>query len=173
MLRNFSFVVENELAGCAHPEGLGECDEALQELKEQGIGALVSLDESGIPLYMIADHDFHYLHLPIPDFGIPKMKQAREFVEFVRRECEEGRKVAVHCGAGLGRTGTMIAVYIVAKGSSADDAIRIVRETRPGSIETTDQEKFVHRFEKELNSGRIDKPSPIESLKKRFGRKKE
>ena len=149
MLRNFSFVVENEIAGCAHPDYAGECEDALAELREAGITALVSLDECGVPLFQIADHDLHYLHLAIPDFGAPTLDQAREFVAFVDKERSEGGKIAVHCGAGYGRTGTMLACYLTREGMEAEAAIRQVRKLRPGSIETREQEEFVRRFARE------------------------
>jgi atypical dual specificity phosphatase len=150
MLRNFSYVVDDEIAGCAHPDYSGDCDEALGELRQRGIGALVSLDECGLPLYLIADHDFHYLHLAVPDFTPPTTEQVGEFLEFVKREREQGRKVAVHCGAGYGRTGTMLACYLVAQGSAPEAAINLVRKRRPGSIETREQEEFVHKYAQTL-----------------------
>jgi atypical dual specificity phosphatase len=150
MLRNFSYVVEDQIAACAHPDYSGDCSESLEELKERGIGALVSLDECGIPLHEIADHDFHYLHLAVPDFTPPTIDQVRQFLDFVERERTEGRRVAVHCGAGYGRTGTMLACYFVAQGDSPEKAVRKVRESRPGSIETTEQEKFVCDFAAEI-----------------------
>jgi atypical dual specificity phosphatase len=58
-----------------------------------------------------------------------------------------GAAVAVHCGAGLGRTGTLVACYLVAGGLSAEDAIAKVRRLRPGSIETAEQEAAVRTFE--------------------------
>lgn len=163
MLRNFSFVVEGKLAGCAHPESCGDLDEALEELKSRGIGAIVSLDESGLPLYLIADHDLHHLHLPVPDFGVPSLEQARQFVEFVNKELETGRKVAVHCGAGYGRTGTMLACYLVSQGIAADQAIAQVRSRRPGSIETYEQQEFVRLFGEQLSH---EEPPPPVALKK-------
>ena len=50
----------------------------------------------------------------------------------------------MHCGAGIGRTGTMIACYLVDKGFSAEEAIQLVRQARPGSIETREQEQVIH-----------------------------
>ncbi|MHC4885453.1 MAG: phosphatase domain-containing protein, partial [Planctomycetota bacterium] len=51
-----------------------------------------------------------------------------------------------HCGTGIGRTGTMLACYLVAQGRSADAAIRELRRSRPGSIETRAQIRVVHDY---------------------------
>lgn len=57
--------------------------------------------------------------------------------------------VAVHCRAGYGRTGTMLACYLVAvEGYSAADAITETRRRRSWSIETEQQEQAVIDFEK-------------------------
>ena len=59
--------------------------------------------------------------------------------------------MAVHCGAGLGRSGTLIAAYLVSQGAAPDDAMAQVRSARPGSIETLEQEAAVHEFARHLN----------------------
>jgi atypical dual specificity phosphatase len=56
----------------------------------------------------------------------------------------------VHCAEGKGRTGTVLAAYLVYKGLSTDDAIKKVREKRPGSIENMDQENAIRIFERTL-----------------------
>lgn len=152
MLRNFSFVLENEIAGCAHPDNYGDCAGALGELRERGISALVSLDEEGCPLYLIAEQGLQYIHLPVPDFHPPTLQQAEQFIAFTRQQREEGRTIAVHCRGGYGRTGTMLACYLVAQGETAENAISMVRRRRPGSIETEEQEQFVQTFENYLRA---------------------
>lgn len=59
--------------------------------------------------------------------------------------------VGVHCAMGCGRTGTILACYLVAKeGYSADDAITETRKRRRNSIETRKQEQAVRDYEKSL-----------------------
>jgi len=54
--------------------------------------------------------------------------------------------VVVHCAAGQGRTGTVLACALVHRGLSAEEAIRTVRRLRPPSIDTDSQEAFVRAF---------------------------
>jgi atypical dual specificity phosphatase len=152
MLNNFSFVLEKELAACAHPDSLGDIAGALMELRDYGIGAIVSLDEDGLPLHLVAEHGFQYLHIPIADFTPPQLQQAEQFVTFARTQQAARVPITVHCRAGYGRTGTMLACYMVAKGRTAAEAIDAVRAARPGSIETRAQEHFVHVFENYLRA---------------------
>lgn len=60
--------------------------------------------------------------------------------------------IAVHCMAGLGRTGTILACYLVGQGMPAEKAILSIREWRPGSVETLEQEAVVHEYERFLTA---------------------
>jgi atypical dual specificity phosphatase len=73
-----------------------------------------------------------------------------EIVEFIEARNAEAKPVLVHCGEGKGRTGTVLAAYLVSKGATADEAIERVRELRPGSIENVDQENAIRLLEKTL-----------------------
>lgn len=147
MIVNFGFVIDNELAGLAHPDSFGDVESALDELKNQGIGALVSLDENGVSPDLLAERGLAYIHIPVEDFTPPDMDQAAQFVDFTRQQRDNQKVVAVHCRGGYGRTGTLIACYLISQGKSAQDAIELVRRRRPGSIETAGQENFLKNFE--------------------------
>ena len=56
---------------------------------------------------------------------------------------DRGDRVLVHCAAGLGRTGMMVASLMAGQGVSADESIRLVRAARPGTIETEAQAQWV------------------------------
>jgi atypical dual specificity phosphatase len=54
----------------------------------------------------------------------------------------------VHCLAGLGRTGTILACYLINyEKMSAVDAIQHVREKRYGSIQSLVQEEMIFQYE--------------------------
>ncbi len=150
MLRNFSYVIEDALAGCALPGSWGPLIEDLREAQEAGITAIVTLTERGLIPALVQEAGMRYLHIPIADFTAPTLGQVEQFVRFVDEVREEDGAVLVHCFAGIGRTGTMLAAYLVTEGRSAKEAILEVRRKRPGSIETSEQEEIVFEYEAKL-----------------------
>ena len=149
MIRNFSFVIKDRLAGCGASGAQEFVEEDLESLREKGIAALVSLTEDPIDPEVMRNAGFDFLHLPVADFHPPTLGQIRKFVEFVREHIEKRKPqpVAVHCYAGRGRTGTMLACYLVSTGVKAAEAVRTLRRLRPGSVETPEQERAVVNFQ--------------------------
>ncbi len=148
MLRNFSWLIEDEIAGMGRPLTLTE---DLFLLKKKKINTIVSLTEKSLDRDVIESSGFLYLHLPIVDFSVPSFEQIDVFLDFVSSSDMNKKKTVLHCESGFGRTGTMLSIYLVKlKGYSADDAIRTVRMKRPGSVETPNQEARVFEFAKRI-----------------------
>jgi atypical dual specificity phosphatase len=148
---NFSFVVPKTLAGMARPGSSGKLSEDLTFLRYEGIRAILSLSEAPLEEDVVRQKEFAYLHVPVDDFTAPTMEQVEKCVSFIERMTSvEDKPVVVHCGAGCGRTGTILACYWVSRGKAADEAIDLVRAERPCSIETESQKALVYQYEEHL-----------------------
>lgn len=154
MLLNFSFVIENELAGSALPGTWAPLPEDLREARAEGITAVISLTENPLNRAVVEEAGMQYLHLPIEDFQPPSLGQIERFVAFVDEVRSGGGAVLVHCRAGIGRTGTMLTAYLVKEGMSAPDALEEVRRLRPGSVETRGQVAAIRDYQEHLRAQR-------------------
>lgn len=138
----FSWVVSGRLAALAEPVEVEE----FRWLREQGIEVLISLTETPPPRQWINEVGLMQVHVPVPDMTAPTQEQLEQIVSTIHKASEAGLGVAIHCTAGLGRTGTALAAYLVSLGKSAQEAIDQVRALRPGSIETAAQEQAIVDF---------------------------
>lgn len=72
----------------------------------------------------------YYYNFAIPDFGMTNVYSLLDIIKVMWFALKQG-KIAVHCHAGLGRTCTLIACYLVwSKGITAEEAIKLVRTRR-------------------------------------------
>ena len=150
IIPNFGYFIGDRIAGSGYP-GSGEVlGENLAILRKQNFRAILSLLESPLDQAMTREFGFECLHLPIQDFTAPTVDQVARSIEFLRKNSEEGFKVLVHCLGGYGRTGTILACYLVSEGTPPEEAIATVRKLRPGSIEVPSQEQAVRDYERHL-----------------------
>jgi len=132
---------------------LSAYDDDLPVLYSASIRAVVSLLNIPSDASVYEPAGFSFLCLPVPDGGAPTIEQTKEFVRFVGEQKAAGRAVAVHCEAGLGRTGTILAAYLIAEGASASEAIRRVREVERVAVETARQIQFLEQYEQVMKTG--------------------
>lgn len=85
------------------------------------------------------------LHSPIVDYGVPSREQVVEIIEWVKMKIKSKENVLIHCVGGLGRSGTIMAVYAkVYLGKTGEEAIQFVRSIRGNeAVETEGQQNFV------------------------------
>lgn len=138
---HFSWV-DGRVAASARPMTIDQ----VKWIKEQGVEVIVSLTESPLPDRWIKEAGVRYFHAPIEDHSCPDPETMKHIVDKIFEEILGGKKVLVHCGAGLGRTGTVLAAYLMVRDNlTPEEAIRMTRKIRPGSIER-DQECSLFRF---------------------------
>ena len=144
ILPNFGWLFENKLAAMAYPES----EDAFTLLYRIGIRAMLNLAEPPLPYESPNTIGLLTRHIPVADYTAPTLHQVKQAVAMISSCLARHMPVAVHCMAGLGRTGTILACYLVGMEMPANNAIMTIREWRPGSIETLDQEAVVYEYER-------------------------
>ncbi|GIV63228.1 MAG: hypothetical protein KatS3mg045_0567 [Bellilinea sp.] len=91
-----------------------------------------------------------YLHLPTVDDAAPSLEDLRAGVEFYRRIKEEGGKVYIHCGAGVGRAPSMAAACLISEGLTPAQAWEKIRRVRIFIRPTRVQQEQIERFAEDL-----------------------
>ena len=139
---NFGWVLENELAGSQGPTSVDD----LFFLYHQGVRAVIRMEELTISARSAKTVHLLDMFEPVPDFTPPEPDQILRMIGFIDEQPAADRPVVVSCYAGIGRTGTVLACYLIHRGQEPTDAIKKVRELRPGSIQTPDQEAAVYAY---------------------------
>ena len=143
---NFSWLIDDKLAGSGMPTSVSE----IEWILKQGVRSIVTMTENSLPESWVKN--VKYLHVPTEDFSAPDMEQIDEAIKFIQNRLENNEPVMVHCAAGIGRTGTILACYLIKyQKLSAKDAIQKVRKERPGSIQSESQEIAMSLYYKFLN----------------------
>lgn len=142
----FFWVKPGLLGGGQRPGLLRPLAEDLEALAQLGCKLLVSLTEEAVSPRELAAHGIEGKHVPIEDMGVPTVEVARALSGQVSDAIDQGLGTVLHCKAGLGRTGTMLACVLVYRGESAVGAIGRVRGVNPRYIQSDEQLSFVSAF---------------------------
>jgi atypical dual specificity phosphatase len=146
--RGFVWIEDGRLAATPMPGITSAIDHDLGLLKDAGITVLITLTEQDFPQDILAQHGLRNLHFPIADRKAPSTAETDVLVNQMHDMLDSGEVLAVHCLAGLGRTGTILAAYMVKeKGVSAQVALNQIRRFNRQFVQTADQEDFLVEYE--------------------------
>jgi atypical dual specificity phosphatase len=155
---NFSWVIDGKLAGSGMPMTYSQ----FFWLIKHSIKTIITVREVPLPskwftdsIYNIDRDNVNYLHLRVEDYGAPSIEEIDNTVDYIQHQIDNGKPVVVHCAAGKGRTGTILAAYLMKKDNlTAEQAIRKIRNIRPGSIQSTIQEMTISMYENHLKTAK-------------------
>jgi ADP-ribosylglycohydrolase len=151
------WVIPDRLLAGRYPGGKTpkEAERRVASLLEAGFDAFIDLTEAGeLPPYDIyLPARVLYIRKPIPDHGVPRAREhMAEIQTAIDSALSSGRRIYVHCRAGIGRTGTVVACHLIEHGLTCDAALIRLNElwrenersmTWPDVPETDEQRDYI------------------------------
>ncbi|XP_013406069.1 protein tyrosine phosphatase domain-containing protein 1 isoform X1 [Lingula anatina] len=167
----FSHWVTENILAMARPNSTNmQKHDLLEKFNDAGIKSIINLQKPGehascgYGLHSLGfsydpqefmDKGIFFYNFGWKDYGVASMSTILDMVKVMQFAVSQG-KVSIHCHAGLGRTGVLIACFLVFNNRiEADEAIQFVRLKRPNAIQTSGQIKCIQEFADYLVPRRI------------------
>ncbi len=115
-------------------------------MQQEGITAVVNLREAHHDDLARGIGGQHHLHLVTRDNTPPTLEDLQRGADFIARQIQQGGKVYIHCGVGVGRAPTQTAAYLIDQGLTPDEALRQIKAVRPFVHLTPGQRQQLEHF---------------------------
>lgn len=149
--QGFRWIVPGVLAGCPQPGVVAPMDYDLMLLERAGVTHLITLTEQNLDQDALHRVGIRNTHLPIFDRKTPSTAQMHMLLVRMQRLIDAGDVLAVHCKAGLGRTGLVLAAWMIRDGGlSAETTLERLRKIHPGYVQSDEQLAFLHAYEADI-----------------------
>jgi len=128
----FVWVEDARLAGSGYPASRSQ----LKWVSGKGIKTVVTLTESPLPPQWLEGLDLEVHHIPMKDHLPPGRESLDAAARTIQESLGRGKATLVHCLAGQGRTGCVLAAYLIrSRGIAAGEAIATLRSISPLFVE--------------------------------------
>jgi atypical dual specificity phosphatase len=146
----FVWVEQGRLAASGYPASRGQ----LEWLVGKGITSVLTLTPAPLPKAMVDGLPLKLLHLPMEDHAVPSVETLSKGARLVRESLLGGDDLVVHCLAGEGRTGSVLAAYLMEERKlTSAEALADLRKIKPLFVEHQ-QEIALREFESYLKAAR-------------------
>lgn len=152
--RGFHWLKPGLLAGTPRPGIIHDVEYDLESLRRVGIKLLVTLEEDPFDTTLLERYGIASLFAPVPDMGAPTVAATADLCRRIDEQTRRGTPVAVHCRAGLGRTGTQLACQLIWEGTAPVHALDRVRQIEPRWVQSDIQVQHLREFAASLGRRR-------------------
>lgn len=144
--RGFLWLKKGVLAGTPLPGVFHDFEYDMKMLQRVGVTKLVTLMTKPINKEALEKFSVKSIWHAIKDMGAPSCELAVTICQDIDQAIKDNEVIAVHCRAGMGRTGTILAAYLIWDGSDALRALDTVRGIEPRWVQSEEQVKFLEDF---------------------------
>ncbi len=102
----------------------------------------------------LSNKNIQFVNFQIKDHSVPQfILPFNQLVKVINEDLKAGKNIAIHCYAGIGRTGMLAAALLINQGESVDTALIKLSKVRGLRVpETIQQISWLHHYEDQIST---------------------